>query len=330
MQRRRLLAATLALPALGMPTLAPRPAAAAGWMPDRPLRLIVPFAAGGPADIFGRVFAEALGRQLRQPVVVENRGGAGGLVGTDAAAKAPPDGLTLGFTGAGALSIAPAMPQQQMPFDIYRDLAHLTLVVRVPEVLVVNAKSDIADLPALIAQARAKRGEVTYGSAGAGSITHLAGALLASEAKFEAVHIPYRGVAPAATDLLAQRFTFLIADVPVMRPQIESGAFRALAVTTAKRVPALPQVPTTAELGLPRVNSDNWYGLAVAAATPAPVQEALREAAGRALRSPELEAEYRRQGGEPSPLAPEAYLDFLRAEAAKWAPIVKDSGATSL
>ncbi|HWX50925.1 MAG TPA: tripartite tricarboxylate transporter substrate-binding protein [Roseomonas sp.] len=325
MKRRTLLAAGLALPALRA-----RAAATGGWTPDRPLKLVVPFAAGGPADIFGRVFAEALGKQLGQPVVVENRGGAGGLVGTDAVAKAPADGLTIGFTGPGALSIAPFMPQQQMPFDIYKDLAHLTLVVRVPEVLVVNAKSGPADLPALVKMAQGKPGSVSYGSAGAGSITHLAGALLASEAKFDALHIPYRGVAPATTDLLGNRFTYLIADVPVLRPHIEAGALRPLAVTTAERVPSLPDVPTTAELGLPRVISDNWYGCAVPVATPAAIRESLREAATRALHSEALESEFRRQGGTAAPLAPEAYLDFLHAEAEKWGPLVRQSGAETL
>ncbi|WP_158600795.1 Bug family tripartite tricarboxylate transporter substrate binding protein [Teichococcus wenyumeiae] len=323
LKRRTLLATVLALPAV-------RARAAGDWLPDRPVRMIVPFAAGGPADIFGRVFADALGKQLRQPVVVENRGGAGGLLGTDAVAKSALDGSTLGFTGPGALSIAPAMPQQQMPFDVYKDLAHLTLVVRVPEVLVVNAKSDIRDLAALVALAKKKPGAVNYGSAGVGSITHLASALLASEAKMEALHIPYRGVAPAATDLLSGRFTYLIADVPALRPHIEAGAFRPLAVTTAQRVPSLPDVPTTAELGLPRVISDNWYGLALPAATPAHIREGMRDAATRALNSPELVQGFAAQGGEAAPLAPEAYLDFLQAEAAKWGPLVKQSGAESL
>jgi tripartite-type tricarboxylate transporter receptor subunit TctC len=323
LKRRALVVATLAFPAI-------HARAATSWLPDRPVRMFVPFAAGGPADIFGRVFTDALGKELGQPVVVENRGGAGGLLGTDAVAKAMPDGLTLGFTGPGALSIAPSMPQQQMPFDIYKDLAHLTLVVRVPEVLVVNAKSDIKEFATLVALAKKKPGSVTYGSAGAGSITHLAGALLASEAKMEALHIPYRGVAPAATDLLGGRFTYLIADVPALRPHIEAGAFRPLAVTTAQRVRGLPEVPTTAELGLPSVISDNWYGLALPAATPAHVREGMRDAATRVLNSPELVQGFAAQGGEVAPLAPEAYLDFLRAEAAKWGPLVKQSGAESL
>lgn len=316
MNRRHLFAAALAAPAI----------AHAQWTPDRPLRLVVPFAAGGPADLFGRIFAEALSAQLRQPVVVENRAGAGGLVGTDAVAKAAPDGLTLGFTGPGALSIAPAM-QQQMPLDVMKDLHHVTLVVRVPEVMVVNAASGPASLAALIAAARAKPGETTFGSAGVGSLTQMAGALLAAEAGIQALHIPYRGAAPATTDLIAGRFTYMIADVPVLAPHIAAGVLRPLAVTTAARIPTLADVPTTAELGLPRVNSDNWYGLAVAASTPAPVRARLNEAAMAALRSPALVRAFGEQGGAASPLDPDAYLAFLRAEAEKWGAVARATGA---
>ena len=299
------------------------------WTPTRPVRLIVPFAAGGPADIFGRVLAEPLAAQLGQPVVIENRTGAGGMTGTDAVAKAGPDGLTLGLTGPGALSIAPSL-QQQMPFHPMTDLAHLTLVVRVPEVLVVNARSRFNAVQDLVSAAKAKPGDLAYGSAGVGSITHLASALLAKEAGIDVVHVPYRGIAPAVTDLLGDRIQFLIADVPVLRPHIEAGALRALAVTTTPRIPGLPNVATTEELGLPRVVSDNWYGLAVPAATPAPVQDALRRAATAALNSAEIAREFARQGGTPSPMNPDAYLNFLRGEAAKWGPLARETGAEAL
>lgn len=331
MRRRRLLGAAGALGLLAAQGRAKDAAAqSAAWAPDRPVRLIVPFAAGGPADIFGRLFAEALARNLGQPVVVENRTGAGGVIGHDAVAKAAPDGATLGITGPGALSIAPALPRQRMPFDVYRDLVHLSLVVRVPEVVVVNARTGPRDLAGLIAAARARAGEVTYGSAGVGSITHLASALLASETGMEATHIPYRGAAPAATDLLGGRFTFMTADVPVLRPHLDSGDLRPLAVTTAHRVPALPEVPTTAELGFPRVNSDNWYGLAAPAGLPAPMRRRLEAAATAALRDPVLVQGFAAQGGEAAPMEGEEYLTFLRAEAMKWEPLVRQSGAESL
>ncbi len=303
--------------------------APAKWAPTRPLRLVVPFAAGGPADIFGRVFAEALAAQLGQPVVADNRTGAGGVIGTDAVAKAVADGHTLALTGPGALSIAPALPQR-MPFDVYRDLAHLSLVVRVPEVLAVNPGSGHAALADLVSAAQAKPGGLSFGSAGVGSITHLAGALLAKETGMDVAHVPYRGIAPATTDLLAGRIAFVVADIPVLRPHIEAGALRPLAVTTARRIASLPQVPTTAELGFPRVVSDNWYGLAAPAGTPAPTLDRLRDATEAALRAPGLAREFERQGGEPAPLTGEAYLAFLRAEAAKWGPLVRETGAESL
>lgn len=323
MHRRTLLAAALGLPFTRM-------AFAANWTPDRPLRLIVPFAAGGPADIFGRIFAEALSRTVGQPVVVENRAGAGGVIGTDAVARATPDGFTLGLTGPGALSVAPALPRQKMPFDVYRDLAHLTLVARVPEVLVVNATQGPANLQALIAMAKEKPGTVTYGSAGPGSLTHLASALFSMAAGLKTVHVPYRGAAPAATDLLGGRIDFMIADVPVLKPYIESGALRALAVTTGERVPLLPNIPTMAEVGLPQVNSDNWYGLAVPAATPVEIRDALLKAAFAALKDPKLVQDFERQGGETAPLEPGVYLQFLHAESAKWGAVAREIGLEAM
>ncbi|WP_376097320.1 tripartite tricarboxylate transporter substrate-binding protein [Roseomonas sp. CCTCC AB2023176] len=226
----------------------------------RPARLIVPFAAGGPADIFGRIFAEAFSASLGAPVVIENRAGAGGVIGTEVAARAAPDGTTFGFTGPGALSVAPAMPGA-MPFDIWRDLAHLTVVVKVPEVLAVNARGPHRDVAALVAAAKAAPGALNFGSAGVGSLTHLAGALFASEAGIEVTHVPYRGAAPAATDLLAGRIEYIVADVPVLKPHIDSGAMRALAVTTAYRVPLLPDVPTTAARHAPcDLRQLVWFG----------------------------------------------------------------------
>ena len=295
----------------------------------RPVRLVVPFAAGGPADIFGRVLAEALTAELGQPVVVENRTGAGGLTGTDAVAKAGTDGTTLGLTGPGALCIAPAI-MQRMPFDPWTDLSHLTLAVRVPEVLVVREASPFRSLSDLVSAAKAKPGDIAFGSAGVGSITHLAGALLASEAGIEVVHVPYRGIAPAVTDLLAGRVQFLIADIPVLRPHIEAGALRPLAVTTAARVEGLSQVPTSAELGMPRFVSDNWYGLAAPAATPPPLLERFRAAAMTVLHSPTLAQDFARQGGAAAPMPADEYLTFLHAEAAKWGPLARQTGAAAL
>jgi len=319
MLRRNILLAASSLP-LARPALA--------WQPDRPLRLVIPFVAGGPADLFGRVLAEALGARLGKTVVAENRSGAGGVLGVDAVAKSAPDGYTLALTTLATLAIIPAMPTR-MPFDAMHDLAHLTLVVRVPEVLVVKGDGDFHSLDDLVAAARARPGALQFGSSGVGSITHLACELLAAEAKLQVVHVPYRGIAPAVTDLLGGRVHFVVADVPVLMPHITAGTLRPLAVTTGNRIAALPDVPTTAELGMPSVVSDNWYGLAVPAATPQPIQDALHVAALEALRDETLVRQFTRVEATPSPMSRERYMDFIQAEGRKWAPVVRATGVTT-
>ena len=316
---------TILAPAAALPMARP----ARAWQPDRPLRLVIPFVAGGPADLFGRVFAEALSARLGKPVVAENRSGAGGVLGVDAVAKAAPDGYTLALTTTATLAIIPAMPVR-MPFDAMRDLSHLTLVVRVPEVLAVKGEGgEFRTLAELIAAARARPGGLQFGSSGVGSITHLACELLAAEAKLDVVHVPYRGIAPAVTDLLGGRVHFVVADVPVLMPHITAGTLRPLAVTTANRVASLPDVPTTAELGMPSVVSDNWYGLGVPAATPRPIQDALHAAALEALRDETLVRQFTRVDATPSPMSREQYMDFIQAEQRKWAPVVRATGVNT-
>ncbi|WP_426955684.1 Bug family tripartite tricarboxylate transporter substrate binding protein [Muricoccus radiodurans] len=305
-----------------------RPARA--WQPDRPLRLVVPFAAGGPTDLYGRVFAQAMSNALSQPVIVENRAGSGGVTGLDAVAKSPPNGLTLGMTTCGNLAIAPAMPSP-MPYDPMRDVAHISMIVKAPEVLAVRSAGNIASVRDLIAAAKANPGGLQFGSSGVGSITHLACELLAKEAGLEVVHVPYRSMAPAVTDLLAGRVHFVIADLPGLAAHFTAGTLRPLAITSARRLESLPDVATTAELGLPGVLSDNWNGLGVPAATPRDIQDALFEAAGRALRDPVLLREFAKMGvvaGEAVPR--EEYLAYIRAEAVRWAPLVRATGADIL
>jgi len=301
---------------------------ARAWQPDRPLRLVIPFVAGGPADLFGRVLAEALGARLGKTVVAENRSGAGGVLGVDAVAKSAPDGYSLALTTLATLAIIPAMPTP-MPFDPMRDLAHLTLVVRVPEVLVVKGDGDFRTVDDLVAAARARPGALQFGSSGVGSITQLACELLAAEAKIQVVHVPYRGIAPAVTDLLGGRVHFLVADVPVLLPHITAGTLRPLAVTTGSRIAALPNVPTTAELGMPSVVSDNWYGLAVPAATPRPIQDALHDAALEALRDDTLVRQFARVEATPAPMSREQTMDYIQAEARRWGPVVRATGITA-
>jgi tripartite-type tricarboxylate transporter receptor subunit TctC len=293
--------------------------------PARPVHLIVGFPAGGPADIFGRTFAQALSAGLAQPVVVENKSGVGGVLGIDTVAKAAPDGYTLGFNNQGSVAMAP-YALSKMPFNPNKDLALITTVVKVPEVVVVNPSLPVNSLAELIAYAKANPGKINFGSAGAGGITHLACELLKVEAKIDVLHVPYKGAAPAVSDLLGGQVQMGIFDVPVVLPHIKSGKFKALAVTSAKRAPPLPEVPTTAEVGYPKVISDNWYGLVAPAGTPSAVLKRIHEAAIAALRSPVLLEQFAKVSGIPAPSTPEEYLAFLGEEQQRWSAIIKAIG----
>ena len=298
---------------------------AAQSYPSKPVRLIVGFPAGGPADIFGRTFAQALSSGLGQPVIVENKSGVGGVLGIDMVAKAAPDGYTLGFNNQGSVAMAP-YALTKMPFNPNKDLAFITTVVKVPEVVVVNPSLPVNSLAELIAYAKANPGKINFGSAGAGGITHLACELLKAEAKIDVVHVPYKGAAPAVGDLLGGQVQMGIFDVPVVLPHIKSGKFKALAVTSAKRAPPLPEVPTTGEVGYPRVISDNWYGLVAPAGTPPAVLKRIHEASIAALRSPVLIDQFAKVSGIPAPVTPEEYVAFLGEEQTRWSAIIKAIG----
>ena len=293
--------------------------------PAKPIRMIVPFPAGGPADIFGRGLAQGMSSELGQPVLVENIGGVGGVLGVDRALKSAPDGYTLGFNSGSTLSIAP-FSHAKLPYDVKKDVALITLVVRVPEVLAVHPSVPANSLADFVAYAKANPGKISYGSAGAGSITHLAMELLKAEAKLDMVHVPYKGAAPAVNDLLGGQVVAGIFDVPVLLGHVRSGKLRALSITSASRAPTLPDVPTTAEGKLPNVTSDNWYGLVVPAATPADVQKRLHAAAVAALQSSSLKEQYSKVGGIASPGTPQEYAAFLAAEQAKWSKVVSAIG----
>jgi tripartite-type tricarboxylate transporter receptor subunit TctC len=293
--------------------------------PSKPVRLIVGFPAGGPADIFGRALAQGMAAELGQPVVVENISGVGGVLGVDRAAKAAPDGYTLCINSASPLVIAP-YSLSKIPYDVKKDFAFLTLVVRVPEVLAVHPSLPVNSLAELVAYAKANPGKVNFGSAGSGSITHLAGELLKAEAKVDLVHVPYKGAAPAVNDLIGGQVQMGIFDVPVLLGHIRSGKLKALTITSAGRAPALPEVASTVELGYPNVNSDNWYGLLAAAATPPEVQRRIHAAAVAALRSKAVDEQFARVGGIASPGTPQEYQSFIAAEQAKWSRIVQAIG----
>ena len=293
--------------------------------PTKPVKMIVPFPAGGPADIFGRGLAQGLSEQLGQPVIIENVGGVGGVLGVDRALKSAPDGYTLGFNSGSTLSIAP-YSFTKLPYDVKKDAALITLVVRVPEVLAVHPSLPVNSVAELVEYAKKNPGKVNYGSAGGGSITHLAGELLKAEAKIDLVHVPYKGAAPAVNDLLGGQVQMGIFDVPILLGHIKSGKLKALAVTSATRAPALPDVPTTADARLPNVTSDNWYGLIVPAATPADIQKRLNAAAVTALKSPAVVEQFARVGGLASPGTPQDYASFLAGEQAKWSKVVTAIG----
>ena len=309
---------------LCLAALAPALALAQAY-PSKPVRIIVPFPAGGPADIFGRGLAQGMSAELGQPVLVENVGGVGGVLGVDRAAKAAPDGYTLALNSASTLSIAP-FSLSKMPYDVRKDFALITTVVRVPEVLVVHPSVPVASFAEFIAHAKANPGKINYGSAGAGSITHLAGELLKADARLDMVHVPYKGAAPAVTDLLAGQVQMGIFDVPILLQHIRAGKLKAFAVTSARRASTLPEVPTTAEVNHPNVTSDNWYGLVAPAATPPDVLKRIHAAAVAVLRSPAVVEQYAKVSGVASPSTPEEYAAFLAAEQAKWSRIVQAIG----
>jgi tripartite-type tricarboxylate transporter receptor subunit TctC len=315
MKRAFLILAAALLPALAL----------AQAYPSKPVRIIVPFPPGGPADIFGRGLAQGMAAELGQPVLIENVSGVGGVLGVDRVAKSPPDGYTLALNSASTLSIAP-FSLSKMPYDVNKDFALITVVVRVPEVLVVHPSLPVDSLSAFISYAKANPGKVNFGSAGGGSITHLAGELLKAEAKIDIVHVPYKGAAPAVSDLLGGQVQMGIFDVPILLPHIRSGKLKALAVTSAKRASSLPDVPTTVEANYPNVTSDNWYGLVAPAATSQDVLRRIHAAATAALKSPALVEQYAKVSGIASPGTPQDYAAFLAAEQAKWSKVVQAIG----
>lgn len=321
MQRRTFLATTAAA-MLATPASAQGPAPA--W-PARPITFLVPFAAGGPSDALARVLARGLAAELGQQVVIENKGGMGGLVGVTALAKAPADGYTIGMNATGPTAIAPFM-LPTMPVED-KDLALLTPIALVQMVIGVSPRLPVASVAELIAYARANPGKVNYGSSGPGGISHLAAELFRSAAGIDIVHVPYRGAAPAVQDLLAGQVQMAVLDVGVLLPHIRAGNVKPLAVPSRTRSGLLPDVPTTAEAGLPTVLSDNWYGLAAPAGVPQPVLDRVHAATVKALGQKDIADPMIAQGALIRPMTPTEFADFIRQERDKWGPVVKASGA---
>jgi tripartite-type tricarboxylate transporter receptor subunit TctC len=300
------------------------PARADTW-PSRPITLLVPFAAGGPSDMFGRILARGLTAQLGQQVVVENKGGLGGLTGVAALAKAAPDGYTIGMNATGPSSIAQfVMPK--MPFED-KDLVLLTPIALVQEIVSTTAQLPVNSVKELIAYAKANPGKINYGSSGSGGISHLAGELFKSAAGIDIVHVPYRGAAPAVQDLLAGQVQMVVLDVSVLLPHIQAGKIKPLAVSSKTRSKLLPDVPTTAEVGLPTVLSDNWYGLAAPAGVPQDILDRIHAATLAVLKTKEVAEPMMAQGAVIRPMTPAEFAEFVRLEREKWGPVVKASGA---
>ncbi len=295
--------------------------AQSGPFPSHPLTLIVPFPAGGPADIFGRYLAQGMTANLKQQVVVENKSGAAGVTGMDVVAKAS-DAHTMGIYSASAGAIMQSL-MDKMPYRPGIDLVPVILVVRIQEVLVVNAKFGVSTFAELLAKLKAAPGKYTYGSAGTGGITHLATELFKRETGTDILHVPYRGAAPATNDLIADTVQMALLDIPVLLPHIRSGAVKALAVSSDTRAALLPDVPTMGELGYPRVNSDNWYGLGAPGAALRASRDRLHEAAAAALASKELIDAFAAVGGIVGGGSAEQFATFQRKEVEKWAAVIR-------
>jgi tripartite-type tricarboxylate transporter receptor subunit TctC len=309
-----------------MAALAPLPASAVEAYPARPIRFIVPFPPGGGNDIVGRIIAAKLTEGLGQQVVVDNRGGAGGTVGTDITAKAPPDGYTMLVNNI-SLAVNHTLVRK-LPYDTLRDLAPVSLVGRQPNVLVVYPGIAAKSLRELIDLARAKPGELNYGSGGNGTASHLATEMLKLMTKTDITHVPYKGLGPALTDLIGGRVELIISTMASALPQVKTGKLRPLAVTTTRRSSFFPQVPTMDEAGVKGYEFSTWYGLLVPAGTPHAILERLNLAVQKAVASPAVAEQFAAQGLEPASSSPREFAAYLKSEIAKWGRVIKASGAT--
>ena len=297
---------------------------AAQDFPARPIKLIVPFPAGGPNDIIARVVGQRMSELTKQPIVIDNRGGQAGVLGTDAIAKSNPDGYTIGIVSASALVISPSM--EKVPYDAQKDIAPVTLVVTVPEMLVVASNVPAKNMAELVALARAQPGKLNFASAGLGGLPHLAGELFKLTAKIDVVHVPYRGAAPAINDLLGQQVQMTFLDLPVILPHIKAGALRPIALGARERAPTAPDVPTTAEVGMPDLLIENWYGMIAPAGTPPAIVAAINRIATQAMADPGVKEKLADQGLTVAGDTPEHFRDFIGSETAKWAKVIRDAG----
>jgi tripartite-type tricarboxylate transporter receptor subunit TctC len=319
-RRRQVLAAALGA------SVAPFAFAQGAW-PNRPVRIVVPFPPGGSTDLLARRIAEKWQQSMGQPVIVENRPGAGGVTGSDFVARATPDGhtLVLGVTGSHGVSIS---LNPRLPYHPLRSFEPISRVVSAPLVIVVGAAVPARTLAEYVAAARSRPGEITHSSPGVGTSMHLTGEMFNAAAGTQLVHVPYKGSAGAINDLMGGQVQSMFSDFLVALPQVEAGRIRALAVTSARRHPLMPNVPTVAESGYPGFEALSWQGLFAPAGTPREVVERLNAETQKALASPDIRDFFSRQGFEVAGSTPAEFRTFIEAEIPKWAKVVKEAGLT--
>jgi len=290
--------------------------------PTRPIRLIDPFTPGGSSDVLGRAIAQKLTAALGQSVVLENVPGAGGSLGADRVAKSPADGYTLLMGHIGTLAVSPLI-YPQLPYDPLRDFTPVAWVANVANVLAVHPSVPVRTLKELVAYAQANPGRLNYGSGGNGSAAHLTTEYLKMVTKTFMVHVPYRGTAPAMTDTIAGRVQLVFTGAPAVAAAVNAGQLRPLAVSSSKRLAALPDVPTVAESGFPGFEADQWYGIVAPAGVPAAVVQRLNAPINQALSAPELQARFQTLGATGMPTTPEAFGRHIAQEIERWRPVVK-------
>jgi tripartite-type tricarboxylate transporter receptor subunit TctC len=301
-----------------------QPAAGLAY-PSRPLHLIVPFPPGGSTDILARVLGQKLSEVLEQPVVVDNRPGAGGSIGAEAAAKAAPDGYTLLMGQLGPLAVSPAI-YKKLPYDPVKSFAPVCLMAIVPSVLVVNTSLPFSSAAELIAYAKKNPGRLTYGSAGNGSTSHLTTEYFKLATGTDILHVPYKGVGPMLTDLVSGQVAMGINGAPAVMPHVTSGRLRALAVTSLTRVPSLPDIPTLDEAGVKGFEANGWYGIVAPAGTPSAIVLRLNSGIRRAVGTPELRARLDAEGAIPAGGTPEEFGALIASEIVRWGTVLKKAG----
>jgi tripartite-type tricarboxylate transporter receptor subunit TctC len=303
------------------------PATAQGTYPNRPVRVIVPFVAGGTTDIFARLLGEKLSQSLGQQFVIENRGGAGGNIGTDAVAKAEPDGYTLVMGTVGTHAINASL-YTKMPYDPLTDFAPVAYAAGVPNLMVVSPKNVKATtVQEFIAEAKAKPGKFNMASSGNGTSIHLSGELFKQITGVEMPHVPYRGSGPAINDLIGGQVDVMFDNLPSSIEHAKAGSLRPLAVTSSQRSAALPNIPTLAEAGLPGFEATSWFALFAPKGTPTEITTKLNQEVRKALETPDLQKRFAELGGEIRPMSPDELMAYVRSEHEKWARVVKASGA---